>query len=183
MKDFMKRVTAGLLVALIICLTLNHFINSSMLETISISVGVTFYHFAMRLIVGLILDSTLHNSLNYQAKWFLEKPIEPGLYRILRVKKWKKYMPTLRPEYYDIRKKKPVELVGATCQAELVHEIIIVLSFLPIFLGRVFGETQVFVITSIVAAVIDLSFVMMQRFNRPRIVKLIKTQDIINDGN
>jgi hypothetical protein len=49
----------------------------------------------------------------------------------------------------------------------------VVLSFVPILAAIPFGELAVFVITSIVAAAFDLLFVMLQRFNRTRIVRLI----------
>ena len=59
-------------------------------------------------------------------------------------------------------------------QAELGHETIAVLSFLPILAGNWFGAYPVFVITSILSALFDLMFVAMQRYNRQRIVRLIK---------
>ena len=60
------------------------------------------------------------------------------------------------------------------CQAEIVHEIIIVLSFVPIIFSIWFGELLVFIITSVISALIDSIFVMLQRYNRSRIIKLIK---------
>ena len=66
------------------------------------------------------------------------------------------------------------EIAQATCQAELGHETIAVLSFLPILAGNWFGAYPVFVITSILSALFDLMFVAMQRYNRQRIVRLIK---------
>ena len=46
--------------------------------------------------------------------------------------------------------------------------------FLPILAGNWFGAYPVFVITSILSALFDLMFVAMQRYNRQRIVRLIK---------
>ena len=46
--------------------------------------------------------------------------------------------------------------------------------FLPILAGNWFGSYPVFVITSILSALFDLMFVAMQRYNRQRIVRLIK---------
>ena len=60
------------------------------------------------------------------------------------------------------------------CQAELVHETIVVLSFLPILAGIWFGDFPVFIITSLVAAMVDMSFVIMQRYNRQRIMKVMR---------
>ena len=60
------------------------------------------------------------------------------------------------------------------CQAECVHETNIVLSFLPIFAVHWFGAAPVFIATSVCAAMIDLAFVIIQRYNRPRIVSLMQ---------
>lgn len=64
------------------------------------------------------------------------------------------------------------EIAQAMCQAEIVHEIIIILSFVPIAFIPRFGAAPVFIITSLLAAELDLSFVILQRFNRPRILKI-----------
>ena len=65
------------------------------------------------------------------------------------------------------------------CQAEIVHEVIIIFSFLPVLASYWFGSFAVFMITSIGAAAFDLMFVMIQRYNRPRIVKLAEREKIV----
>ena len=60
------------------------------------------------------------------------------------------------------------------CQAEIVHEVIVVLSFLPLLAAIPFGAFPVFLITSLLAAMYDLTFVIMQRYNRPRILKYLQ---------
>ena len=59
------------------------------------------------------------------------------------------------------------------CQAELVHETITVLSFVPVLFAIWFGQLPVFLITSLLAAAFDMQFVILQRFNRPRVIKFI----------
>ena len=66
------------------------------------------------------------------------------------------------------------EIAQAMCQAELVHETIVILSFVPVAFSAVFGAFWVFLITSLCAAAFDLMFVIIQRYNRPRIIRLIK---------
>lgn len=65
------------------------------------------------------------------------------------------------------------EIAQASCQAELVHEAIILLSFVPIVFSTWFGVTTVFIITSALAALFDMTFVIIQRYSRPRIIRLI----------
>ena len=83
-------------------------------------------------------------------------------------------MPTYDKKSFDIRQHSLEELVQVTCQSEIVHEIIIAASFLPIIAVVWFGALPVFIITSCVAAGIDLIYVFIQRINRYRLLRVIK---------
>lgn len=141
--------------------------------TLAITFGTTAYHFLMRLFIGQVLQRLLNNHVNYNAKWFHVSPAEQALYKKLKVKTWKGKMPTYAPATFDPRLHTWHEIAQATCQAELVHELIIPFSFLPILAAIPFGALPVFVITSLLSAAFDGMFVIMQRYNRPRILKLI----------
>ena len=81
-------------------------------------------------------------------------------------------MPTASPDSFDMKRRTASEIASVMCQAKIVHEIIIVASFLPI-LGTIWFESfWVFFITALLSACYDLVFVIMQRFNRPRILKI-----------
>ena len=144
--------------------------------TLAITFGTTSYHFIMRLLVGFSADLFLGNHVNYRRRWFQVGTAEQKLYHIIQVKKWKGKIPTYNPEFFDSRLHTWDEIAQATCQAELVHEVIILLSFIPILASIPFGALSVFMITSVLAACYDTMFVIMQRYNRPRIVKLIEKQ-------
>ena len=141
--------------------------------TLAISFGTMAYHFVMRLIVGWVINGILHNRVNYRDKWFRVGPKELEFYKKIGLKGWKKHLPTYDPGTFDVKQHSWDEIAQATCQAEIVHETIVVLSFVPILASIPFGELAVFVITSVCAAAFDSLFVMLQRFNRTRIVKLI----------
>ena len=85
-------------------------------------------------------------------------------------------MPTFDPDSFDLKKHTFGEIVRATCIAEITHEIIMPLSFLPLLAIPRYGAAPVFVITSILAAAFDGVFVIMQRCNRPRLVRLQKKE-------
>lgn len=174
MKKGMAGSSAVLLILFIICTVIYHITDISIMETLAITFGVTAYHFVMRLSVANLINRRLNNQVDYTKKWFNVCPFETHLYRILKVKKWKPYMPTFQNDCFDIRLHSFEEIAGATCQAEIVHEVIVVFSFIPVILSKWFGSCEVFVITSFLAALIDMSFVMIQRFNRPRLLKMIK---------
>ena len=85
-------------------------------------------------------------------------------------------MGTYDPDSFDPGIHTWEEIAQAICQAELVHETIIVLSFAPVLASCLFGELIVFVVTSGLAACFDAIFVIMQRYNRPRIRKLVERE-------
>ncbi len=142
------------------------------IESLTITAGTCFYHFAMRMFVGAAWSPFQQH--NPHARWFREKPFEKKLYATLKVKKWKDRMPTYDPGTFDAKSRTLEEMVQAMCHSELVHETIIVLSFLPLLAAIPFGEFPVFFLTSLASAAFDLSFVIMQRYNRPRVLRLMK---------
>jgi len=142
----------------------------------AITFGTCFYHFAMRLLVGYSLNRRMQNKADYRKSRYQLRPFEEKLYQRLRVKHWKGNMPTFDPSCFDPKLHSWEEIAQAMCQAETVHEIIIPLSFLPLLAAIPFGTFPVFLITSLLAALYDLSFVVIQRFNRPRVIKLIEKE-------
>lgn len=163
-------------VAALLTAVIYRFVPAPFLLSLAITFGTVAYHLDIRLVVGGILDKTMKNRANYRAWWFRPRSFEPRLYRFLRVKSWKGKMPTYRSAYFSTKEHTLEEIVQAMCQAELVHEINVFLSFLPLFTVRFFGSLTVFLLTSLAAACFDMLFVIMQRFNRPRIVRIIDRQ-------
>lgn len=153
------------------------FIESHFILSAAITAWTFSYHLLMRLLVGWIIDQVMHNQANCYHKWFQLKKFEKTLYRILKIRRWKNKMPTYSPELFDAKKHSYTEIAQAMCQAEIVHECIIVLSFLPVVLSFFVGDFWVFLLTLIAAALFDSLFVMMQRFNRPRILKLAERRN------
>jgi len=144
----------------------------------AITFGTCFYHFAMRLAVGYALNCIMQNKADYHKAWYQLRAFEPNLYKLLHVKKWKGNMPTYDSSCFDPKQHSWEEIAQAMCQAELVHEMIVILSFLPLLAAIPFGAFPVFFVTSLLSAMYDLSFVIMQRFNRPRIIRLIEKERV-----
>lgn len=146
--------------------------DNSVCITLAITFGTTFYHFAMRLFVGKVVG----HRFNYKNFWFREKFFEKSFYKTLRVKKWKNKMPTFNPDSYLTKANVSMEIVNTMCRNEVIHEIIALLSFVPILFSLFFDALWVFVITSVIACLFDLIFVIMQRYNRPRIIRIMERQ-------
>ena len=80
-------------------------------------------------------------------------------------------MPSYNPASYIVDKNTDFELMADnTCRNEVIHSVIAVLSYVPLLFSVWLGEFWVFFITSIVASAFDMAFVIMQRYNRPRLV-------------
>ena len=174
MKKKMILTTIILLVGLLACGIAYYFTQNSVLFTITITLGTCFYHFAIRLIVGHSIDAIFRNKMNYNKWWFRERKFEARLYKVLFVKKWKKHLPTYNSEYYDIKTHSIEEIIQATCQSEVVHEVNMILSFVPVIFTIWFGSFAAFLITSCAAFCFDSVFVILQRYNRPRLRRLLK---------
>ena len=172
MKQKMIFTTCVLLAVFAICLPVFLITKNDIALTVTITVGVTLYHFAMRLAVGYIINAIMKNKANYNNAWFCEKRFESKLYKLLGVREWKKYLPTYSPDTFEVGRNTVKQIIGATCQAEIVHEIIIVFSALPIILIPFLGGAAALIITSVLAMLFDLSFVILQRYNRPRLVRI-----------
>ena len=153
-------------------------LRSNVFFALSITFGTIAYHFIMRLCVGYGIDSCFHNHMDHTRRWFQPLKFEEKLYTILKVKYWKKHLSTYAPSSFSISELSLSDILGAMCQAEIVHEIIIPLSFVPVFFIPLFGEPWVFILTSILSAVFDLSFVIIQRFNRPRVIRLLSKKKL-----
>lgn len=155
--------------ATVILAVLWHFLSWDLLLTAAISTGTTCYHFAMRLLVGAWVPP-----INGTAAWFRPRQWEAPFYRFLRVKEWKKHLPTYNPSQFSLQENTLAQIVCNMCSAEVVHEIIMLCSFLPLLAAPSFGAFWVFFITSLLAALFDSLFVMAQRYNRPRLERMIQ---------
>lgn len=152
---------------------LYHFLSLDWLLSAAITFGTMFYHFAMRLLVGAIVPRFTKNA-DPSRHWFLPRRWEEPLYRKLGVKNWKKDLPTYDPGQFDLRKHTLEQVIRNMCNAELVHEVIILFSFVPLLFAIPFGTFPVFLITSVLAALYDSVFVIAQRYNRPRLERILK---------
>ena len=137
------------------------------LLSLAITFGTISYHVGMR------------NKAEYRRRWYRVGEREMAVYEALHVKKWKAKMPTFDGALFDPHAHTWDEIAQATCQAELVHETSAVLSFLPIAAGIRFGAYPVFIVTSLLAAAFDMLFVVMQRYNRQRILKLLQREKTV----
>lgn len=143
----------------------------------AITAGTTAYHFVMRLAVGYIVPRLTNYDFDYRRPWFQPRKWESAFYKKLNIKNWKGKLPTYAPDQFSMKHNSLYRIIQNMCGAEIVHETIMVLSFLPLMTVPFFGAFPVFLTTSVLASLYDGIFVMAQRYNRPRLVRIYEKQE------
>ena len=71
-------------------------------------------------------------------------------------------------------------LVKTMCAAELIHEVIVVMGYATLLLALLCEDKaenlMIFGVTAFVAGLFDMTFVVMQRYNRPRVRRIVERQ-------
>lgn len=144
------------------------------------AMGITFmtvaYHFIIRLVIGTCIDAACDNKIDSSKSWFEDSDAERAFYKLIGVRKWKKKLPTYDETAFSIKKRSLEDIIGASCQAEVVHEINILASLAAVLFAIPFGSVWVFILTSVGGALFDLVFVIIQRYNRPRLMRAAERQ-------
>lgn len=149
--------------------------------SLTITFATMFYHFAMRLTVGRAVDLITKDGINTQSRWFCETKLEKKLYKLLQVKKWKHFIPTWKPQNFSLEHNDMKKIIKNMCAAEIIHELIILLGYASLLFSFFTPDPKsyifIFVITAFFAGLCDTFFVILQRYNRPRMVRLYKRSE------
>ena len=172
---FMYSVIVITAITAIVCFVLyygNFNKNGAVLWT-GITAFTIMYHFGVRIIMGNV-SKLLKKHISYKQKWFKERKFEKKLYKILKVKNWKDKALTYNPESFSLENHSLDEIANTMAKSEVDHWINEAISVSTIFFSLIWGEFWIFLITALAAMIFDSQFIIIQRYNRPRIVKLIE---------
>ena len=172
---FMYSVIVITAITAIVCLVLyygNFNKNGTVLWT-GITAFTIMYHFGVRIIMGNV-SKLFKKHISYKQKWFKERKFEKKLYKILKVKNWKDKALTYNPESFSLENHSLDEIANTMAKSEVDHWINEAISVSTIFFSLIWGEFWIFLITALAAMIFDSQFIIIQRYNRPRIVKLIE---------
>ena len=100
-KAKMIFITELLLIGFVVFYAIFLFFRTSIFKTITVTLGVLLFHFAMRLFVNWFFKSMKGRPWNHTNKWFRERNYEKGLFKVLRVASWKNHIPDYNPEDFD----------------------------------------------------------------------------------
>ena len=179
---FMYFVIAITLIISIICFTFyyGNINNNKIILWIGITAFTILYHLWVRIIMGNV-SKLFRNNINYNQSWFKERKFEKKLYEFLKVKKWKGSALTYNPEQFSLKDNSLESILNTMTKSEVDHWINEVISITTIFFGFIWGKTWIFVITALAAMIFDSQFIIIQRYNRPRVIKLIEKQNKRNN--
>ncbi|MBQ2836158.1 MAG: hypothetical protein IJE68_04925 [Clostridia bacterium] len=176
---FMYCVIGITLIASIICFYLyyGNICRTEMILWIGIIAFTIMYHFWVRIIMGN-LSKLFKKHINYQQWWFKEKNFEKGLYKLLHVKEWKGKALTYNPESFSLKEHTLEEIANTMVKSELDHWINEAISLSTLLFIIPWGRTWAFVISAIAAMIFDSQFIIIQRYNRPRVLKILEKEDM-----
>lgn len=136
------------------------------------------YHFGLRIVMGKITNKF---NIDYSHPWYKTRKFEKGLYKLLKVRRWKDKVLTFEPDKYDFRNVTLEQLATTMSKSELDHWINEIISVLSILFTFVWGCSPAFIITAVLAMLFDAQFIVVQRFNRPIVLRLMETRHLKNE--
>ncbi len=172
---FMHCVIALCAIISAVCFTLYYtgVCSASLFLWIGISCFTITYHLWLRIIMGNVSKLL---KIDYTMWWFKEHRCDKFISRLFRVKKWKEKALTYNPELFSLKDFPLTDIANTMCKAEADHLINVLISLSTILFGLIWGMTWIFALTAFLAILFDMQFVLIQRYNRPRVVKLINKQ-------
>ena len=172
---FMYIVIGICLVTTIVCFILYYggFYKNGVMLWAGITAFTIMYHFWVRIIMGNV-SKLFAKKVNYNQWWFKEKSFEKKLYDALKVKKWKGKALTYNPESFSLKEHSLEEIANTMVKSELDHWINELISLSTLLFAIPWGAFWIFFVTAIAAMIFDSQFIIIQRYNRPRVLNLLK---------
>jgi len=142
-----------------------------------------FLHFGVAFLFMRIPEKIRLRVFNNKKKFFIVSKKEIWFYKKIYLTKWKDKLPQynkgfnkrnlsekISKEYLDL-------FINVTCQAEMVHYIIIPLGYLSVFFALLTNNPKyyffIFLLIATFIGILNLLFTFIQRYNRFRLDKLL----------
>jgi len=134
------------------------------------------------IIVTLISTKLPDRYYNYRNWIYKERKWEKNgefYQQMFKVKRWKKHMPEIADFINSVFSKKSIKefdnayiekYLLESCRAEFAHWCIIFSSVMFLF----YAGTAAFIYMFLISVLIDVPFIIIQRYNRPRILHIMK---------
>lgn len=148
--------------------------EKSIIQTVAVLTGCVAFHFTIWIFSAISVVWIMKNKANDKCVWFRELSWEKDFYKLIKIRKWKRHLPTYAPKYYDFKSTSYENLIAIISQTEVVHEVAALFSLLSLFGIRWFSNVPIIAITAAIDFMINLVYVFLQRYNRMRLRKLIQ---------
>ena len=174
---FMHSVIWVTAITSILCFSLyyGNYYRSETFLWIGIVAFTIMYHFWVRIIMGNV-TKLFKDKINYSQWWFKERKFEKKLYKFLHVKEWKDKALTYNPETFSLKNHSLEEIANTMAKSEVDHWINEIISLSTMLFAIPWGAFWIFFGSALFAMIFDSQFIIIQRFNRPRIVKLLERE-------
>ena len=172
---FMYSVIAFTVILSAVCFALYYsgrFERSAILWTGIVSFMIL-YHFGLRILMGKVTKTF---KINYSHGWYRQRNFEKPLYRLLRVRKWKDKVLTFDPDAFNLKNRTLEQLAATMAKSELDHWINEIISLISLFFIFLWGCFPAFLISAVFAMLFDAQFIVVQRYNRPNVLRLLERQ-------
>lgn len=133
------------------------------------------YHFWGRIAMGNV---TKLFRIDRDHWWFKERSFEKKLYQLLRVKRWKGKALTYDPELFSLKNYSLDEIASSMTKAEVDHWVNEVISLVSILFSLVWGRFWIFLAAAVFAMLFDGQFIVIQRYNRPRLLRILEKEKL-----
>ena len=174
---FMYSVIATTVIISIVCFSLYYggYNSSEIILWIGIVAFTIMYHFWVRIIMGNV-SKLFRKHINYKNWWFKERKFEKSLYKVLKVKEWKGKALTYNPEQFSLKENSLEKIANTMAKSEVDHWINEAISLSTLLFAIPWGTFWAFAISALVAMIFDSQFIIIQRYNRPRIIKILERE-------
>lgn len=132
---------------------------------------VIFYQLFLRIFLGKL---TPHFGIRYTHPWFRERRFEAGLYRLLRVRKWKEKVLTYDPAAFSVKDNSLESIANTMSKAETDHWINELISLSTLLFPLLWGQFWIFLAVCVAVMLFDAQFIVVQRYNRPVVVRVME---------
>jgi glycosyl-4,4'-diaponeurosporenoate acyltransferase len=118
---------------------------------------------------------------NYKKWLYRERKWEQGgrfYEKFFLVRKWKTFLPDIsdflkwrfsKKHFQEISANYIQKFINESCKSEFTHWMIILSSVLFILWGGIFSSFKIFIL----ATALNLPYIIIQRYNRPRLIRLL----------
>lgn len=144
-------------------------------DDVCLFMGILFmtaaYHLIIRLVIGTFADGALEKGIDPDNHWFADSNVEQSIYRAIGVKSWKNKLPAPEPWKFSVKRRSLEDIVAESCRTEVAHEAGVIASLLTVLFSIPFGYLWFFILTAVLGGIFDLAFIIVQRYNRPRLMR------------